>query len=64
MPTVVENNSRMYLEEHDCVFNFVTESIVKDPQSYFTLTRAKEVFKSSDHFNSKIATLRTDLQKH
>lgn len=62
-PKVILDNSLMYLQENDKVYNFIKEFIRKDNDGYFTLKEAKELFKHSEHNNGKICTLKNDLQK-
>lgn len=63
MPEVVKNSSLCYLEENDAVFKFTQDHIVPASDSHFTLTEVKEVYKRSEHYNGKMATLKNDLIK-
>jgi hypothetical protein len=63
MPPVVQQMSAVYIEENDNVFKFVTEFVFRDDGAFFTLKSAKEVYRGSEHYAGKIATLKNDLQK-
>jgi phage/plasmid-associated DNA primase len=62
-PKIILENSLMYLQENDKVYNFINEFVKKDNEGYFTLKEAKELFKKSEHNNNKLSTLKNDLQK-
>ena len=42
---------------------FVAERVCKVQGSLLTLQQAKDDFKGSEHFNGKLKTLKTDLEK-
>jgi len=62
-PEIIQNNSLMYLQENDKVYNFINEYIEKDENEYFTLKDAKELLKKTERNSNKISTLKNDLQK-
>jgi phage/plasmid-associated DNA primase len=62
-PQVIRNNSNVYLQDNDKVFNFIQDFIRKEKNGFFTLKDAKDVFKNSGYFNGKISTLKDDIQK-
>lgn len=63
MPEVVRMSSQVYLQENDGVHKFVAERVRRQAGGWFTLKQAKDEFKGSDHFNGKLKTLKTDLEK-
>jgi hypothetical protein len=63
MPECVESNSKMYIEENDCVLKFVQENIFPCEGAHFTLKDAKDAYKRCEHFNGKVLTLKNDLMK-
>ena len=63
MPEVVQASSQVYLQENDAVHKFVKERVQLHAGCWFTLKQAREEFKASEHFNGKLKTLRTDLEK-
>lgn len=63
MPDVIRESSRQYLEDNNSVLGFVREFIKRDPDGFFLLKDAKEVFRHSQHFNGKIGNLKSELQK-
>lgn len=62
-PISVRESSRMFIEDNDAVSNFVKECMAHETGAWFTLAQAKESFKLSEHYNNKLRTLKTDLQK-
>jgi phage/plasmid-associated DNA primase len=62
-PKVIRENSLMYLQDNDPVFNFIKEYIKRDADGHFTLKEAKDVMKRSEHNNGKMGTLKNDLMK-
>ena len=63
MPESIKKNCEYYIKENDGVAQFVEEFIVKDPEGYFTLKEAKELFSQQEYFNKRVGTLKTDLEK-
>jgi phage/plasmid-associated DNA primase len=63
MPKIIEDNSRIYLDENDSINKFIKEHIVEDKEGYFLLSEAKEVFKSKEYYNNKLNQLKNDLVK-
>ena len=63
MPEVVRASSQVYLQENDAVHKFVAERVRRQAGAWFTLKQAKDEFKGSEHFNGKLKTLKTDLEK-
>jgi hypothetical protein len=51
------------LEENDGVRRFIAEYIVKDKDGYFTLSQAKDIYKTKDYNGNRCNQLRNDLQK-
>jgi phage/plasmid-associated DNA primase len=63
MPKIIEENSRIYLDENDSINKFIKEHIIEDKDGYFLLSEAKELFKSKEYFNNKLNQLKNDLSK-
>ena len=63
MPEVVRRSSAAYLQDNDAVGQFVEEHLERAEGAWLTLAEAKAAFKASAHFNNKLSTLKTDLQK-
>lgn len=61
MPDVIKENSRMYLDDNDCVSRFIKDNIEADADSYFTLSEAKYRYKQCGY--SRVDQLRNDLVK-
>lgn len=70
MPESIRKESECYLKENDGVRQFAEQCIeacptpnVESSEYYFTLKRAKEMFRRHESFNGRIQTLKTDLEK-
>jgi phage/plasmid-associated DNA primase len=55
-PKIIIDNSLMYLQENDKVYNFINEFVKINKEGYFTLKEAKDIFKKSEYNNNKLST--------
>jgi len=63
MPKVIEDNSKIYLDENDSINKFIKEHIVADKDGHFLLSEAKSLFRSKEYYNNKLNQLKNDLVK-
>jgi phage/plasmid-associated DNA primase len=63
MPKVIEDNSKIYLDENDSINKFIKEHIIADKDGHFLLSEAKSLFKSKEYYNNKLNQLKNDLVK-
>lgn len=63
MPKVIEDNSKIYLDENDSINKFIKEHIVADKDGHFLLSEAKSLFRSKEYYNNKMNQLKNDLVK-
>jgi phage/plasmid-associated DNA primase len=63
MPISIANNSQMYLDENNPVYSFVEKHISGDKNAVFTLSEAKDYYKSNGFCQSKLGKLKPELEK-
>lgn len=62
MPEIIKKNSAAYIDDNNCVLQFTNEHVVVDRNQFFTLKEAKEMFKSSEFYDTKV-NLKTALER-